>query len=57
MKEQKAIVATEIYDFGQKLNEAFEQGWRIVPGTMTSFGISEGDHSNYKERYTAVVER
>ncbi len=57
MKEQQAIVATGIYDFQNQMNKAFREGWRIVPGTVTSFGIPEWEHTTYKERYFAVVER
>ena len=54
--EQKAIVCEDLNKFKQELNSAFQDGWRIVPGTVAvaAANMSEGKVAG---RYAAVVEK
>jgi hypothetical protein len=57
VKEQKAITATDNYQFVRQLDSEFERGWRIVPGTVVATMVPESEHNNRQERYIAVVEK
>ncbi len=56
-KEQKTITALELCDFSKRLDDAFRDGWRVIPGTIIIALCTEGQHHNSKERYIAVVEK
>jgi hypothetical protein len=54
--EQKAIVCEDLNKFRQELNEAFNDGWRIVPGTLAVAAANMTD-GKVAGRYAAVVEK
>ena len=54
--DQKAIVCEDLNKFKQELNSAFQEGWRIVPGTVAVAAANMTD-GKVAGRYAAVVEK
>lgn len=54
--EQHAIVCEDLNKFREELNDAFENGWRIVPGTI-ALAVANLTDGKVAGRYAAVLEK
>ena len=57
VKEQKVVGSTDYGSFKNQLDDYFNQGWQIVPGTIAVAITPAGSGLTSKERYIAVVEK
>lgn len=53
---QQIIVDTNIYDFKKKVQAELDNGWQIIPGTLSTT-LCEAESRPTKERYVVFLQK